>query len=97
MIEELPERARLHKVLTKVLADEQMSDAGGFILRTAAEGIGPEEIATDLRYLKRLWTAVSRRAEAAAKPELLYEDLPLHLRIVRDPARTQIAGVSELG
>jgi ribonuclease G len=93
LIEDPPERARLHQVLTKVLADEQMSDAGGFILRTAAAGIGPEEIATDLRYLKRLWTAVSRRAKATAKPDLLYEDLPLHLRIVRDLARPSVGRI----
>ena len=31
--------------------------------------------------------AVNRRGKAAQKPELLYEDLPLHLRIARDLAR----------
>jgi ribonuclease G len=49
--------------------------------------VGQEEIRSDLRFLKRLWAAVSRRAVAAAGPALLYEDLPLHLRTVRDLAR----------
>ncbi len=90
LIEDPIERTRLQQVLNQALADEQMRDAGGFILRTAAQGIGPEEIAADLRYLKRLWTVVSQRAKVATRAELLYEDLPLHLRIVRDLARSSV-------
>jgi len=84
------ERTRLQQVLAHALVVEDMHDAGGFILRTAAEGVGPEEIAADLRYLKRLWAAVSRRAKAATRAEMLYADLPLHLRIVRDLARPSL-------
>ncbi len=90
LIEDPLERARLQQVLAQALAVEDMCDAGGFILRTAAEGVGAEEIAADLRYLKRLWAAVSRRARAATQAELLYADLPLHLRIVRDLARPSV-------
>lgn len=60
---------------------------GGYILRTAAEGAGAAEIGADLRYLKRLWAVVARRQSAAAEPGLLYADLPLPLRAVRDFAR----------
>lgn len=86
-IDDAEERSRLQEVLAKALEAEEMDEAGGFILRTAAEGAGPGEIAQDLRFLKRLWAAVSRRAAAAREPQLLYEDLPLHLRTVRDLAR----------
>ena len=86
-IHDAEERARLQEVLAGALEAEEMDEAGGFILRTAAEGAGPAEIAQDLRFLKRLWAAVSRRAAAAREPQLLYEDLPLHLRTVRDLAR----------
>ncbi len=78
------ERARLQQVLVQALADEAVHDAGGVIVRSAAEGVGPEELVADLRYLKRLWADVSRRAKAATKAVLLYADLPLHLRVVRD-------------
>ncbi|GAB7258767.1 hypothetical protein DaDZ19_04320 [Dickeya ananatis] len=37
--------------------DEQ----GGFIIRTAAEGVGEEELAQDAAFLKRLWTKVMER------------------------------------
>ncbi|MEZ5502673.1 MAG: ribonuclease G [Halioglobus sp.] len=90
LIEDPLERSRLQEALAQALAAESMEDSGGFILRTVAEGVGKEELATDLRYLRRLWAAVARRAAAATGAELLYEDLPLHLRIVRDLARASV-------
>jgi ribonuclease G len=90
LIEDPLERARLQQLLTEALAAQEISDVGGFILRTAAERVGPDDLAADLRYLKRQWVAVSRRAKAARKAELLYADLPLHLRVVRDLARPSV-------
>jgi len=89
-IDDPAERERLQRLLAEALTAEQMEAEGGYILRTAAEGVGQEEIRSDLRFLKRLWAAVSRRAAAAAGPALLYEDLPLHLRTVRDLARSGV-------
>ncbi len=90
LIEDPDERERLQRVLAEGLAAQDMEEAGGFILRTAAEGVGVEEISADLRFLKRLWAVVSRRAREAAGAELLYEDLPLYLRTVRDLARPSV-------
>lgn len=95
-IEDAGERERLQGALAAALAQEQEGLAqeglapGGYILRTAAEGAGVAEIGADLRYLKRLWAVVARRQSAAAGPRLLYEDLPLPLRAVRDFARQGI-------
>jgi ribonuclease G len=86
-IDDSEERERLQGLLAEGLAAEDMAGQGGFILRTAAEGVGLDEICADLRFLKRLWAAVTRRGQAARKPELLYTDLPLHMRTVRDLAR----------
>jgi len=86
-IDDGEERERLQQVLRKGLQQETMEDIGGFIIRTAAEGVGLEEICADLRYLKRLWAAVSRRGKAAEKSAILYEDLALNFRAVRDLAR----------
>ncbi|MAT94754.1 MAG: ribonuclease G [Halioglobus sp.] len=93
LIDEQQERERLQQVLADGVAAESMEGAGGFILRTAAEGVGSDEIVADLRFLKRLWAAVSRRIEAAAEPQLLYADLPLHLRTVRDLARASVGRI----
>ncbi len=93
LIEDAAERERLQCALTEALAAQSMQGDGGFIIRTAAEGVGAEELAADLRFLKRLWLAVSRRQKAASKAELLYEDLPLHLRTVRDLARSSVSRI----
>lgn len=90
LIENSQERTRLQQVLAQALTAQSMEDSRGFILRTAAEGVGEEEIAADLRFLQRLWAAVSRRGRAATKAELLYEELPLYLRIVRDMVRPAV-------
>jgi ribonuclease G len=92
-IEDSAERARLQQVLATAVDVESMSAEGGFILRTAAEGAGEAEIGADLRFLKRLWAVVARRAELADSPSLLYEDLPLQLRTVRDLARPGIGRI----
>jgi ribonuclease G len=90
LIQDPQERARLQEALARAVAAEGQDGSQGFILRTAAEGVGEEELAADLRFLRRVWSAVSQRAKAATKPQLLYEDLPLHLRIVRDLARSSV-------
>jgi ribonuclease G len=93
LIESPLERTRLQQVLAQALAAENREEPMGFILRTAAEGVGEDDIAADLRFLNRLWAAVSRRAVAATKAELLYEELPLYLRIVRDRVRPSVARI----
>ncbi len=90
LIGDAPERNRLQEVLAQALQETDMQDAGGYILRTVAEGVGVQELAADLRFLKRLLAAVNRRAEAAKGAKLLYENLPLHLRTVRDMARPSV-------
>ncbi|AQA19815.1 ribonuclease E/G [Halioglobus japonicus] len=92
-IDDAAERERLQALLAEGLELEDMAQEGGYILRTAAEGAGLDEIRADLRFLKRLWKAVTRRAEAATKAELLYTDLPLHMRTVRDLARPGVSRI----
>ncbi|MFK7975011.1 MAG: ribonuclease G [Halioglobus sp.] len=94
LIEDTQERERLQGILQEALGSTDMPEHCGFILRTAAEGVGVEEVEADLRYLKRLWDAVSRRGKSGKKAALLYEDLPLHLRTVRDLARTAVAKIT---
>ena len=93
LIEDPVERQRLQQVLSESLAAEGMEGFGGFILRTASEGVGAGEITGELRFLRRLWAAVSRRAKDASGAELLYEDLSLHLRTVRDLARASVTRI----
>jgi ribonuclease G len=59
-------------------------DTGGLIVRTAAEGAGKEAIERDLRFLQRLWAGAERRAQAAGAPALVYAEVELAVRSVRD-------------
>ncbi|WP_204319374.1 IMP dehydrogenase, partial [Escherichia coli] len=44
---------------TLKLVPEGIEGQGGFILRTAAEGAGEDEILADIRYLRRLWDQIA--------------------------------------
>ncbi|MGH7388465.1 MAG: Rne/Rng family ribonuclease [Candidatus Rokuibacteriota bacterium] len=58
--------------------------AGGFIVRTNAEGKGEAELGADVAYLARLWSQIHRRQEPAKAPAALHEEGDLMLRVVRD-------------
>ena len=78
-IEDADERERLKRLLSET----QEQDQGGFILRTAAEGVGANEILQDAQFLRRLWSKIQQRAKAPGT-HVLYQDLPLARRVLRD-------------
>ncbi len=59
-------------------------EPGGFIIRTMAEKAGDEELAGDIAYLRKIWSEIRNAASSAAPPALLYEDLRLGHRVLRD-------------
>lgn len=65
----------------------------GFIIRTAAEGIPENEIFRDMDFLHKLWDSVVVRAENTYPPSVVYEDLPLVMRTMRDLVHTDIERV----
>lgn len=83
-IEQEEERSRLKKI-TLPFVDED----GGFIIRTAAEGVGEDELAQDAAFLRRVWSKVSERRQRRGVA-LLYQDLALPVRIVRDFVGTEL-------
>jgi hypothetical protein len=80
-IEDETERARLRAMVQALVAD---GHPGGYILRTAAEGVEAAELAVDLEYLERLWRQVRERHLRATPGSLVHEDLPLARRVLRD-------------
>jgi ribonuclease G len=68
-------------------------NTGGFIVRTAAERITAEEIHNDINFLHKLWDSVKQRTGQAAAPAIVYEDLPLGMRVMRDLVRSGIEKV----
>ena len=81
-IESADERERLRQLVESCLESQQQK--GGFILRTAAEGIGEDEARADIQFLHRLWESIEENIKESKAPANVYEDLPLHLRTMRD-------------
>lgn len=73
------ERLRLKSII------ESIKPKGfGFIIRTASEGCSEEDLRNDLEFLLLLWENIQRKREKATAPALLYSDLDLVFRSVRD-------------
>ncbi|MEY8247240.1 MAG: ribonuclease G [Bermanella sp.] len=89
-IENAGERARLRTLVQECMSAEGLSEQSGFILRTAAEGAGEDEILSDTRYLQRVWGKVQERIKTVKAPGNIYEELPLHLRTFRDFIRPDV-------
>ena len=70
--------------LKRVLISEKGDASGGFIVRTAAENASEDELRADLRFLISLWNEIKQRSDAAKAPALIYHDLNLIERILRD-------------
>ena len=90
-VDEEAERERL-----KALVEEVRETHGigmGFIVRTAAEGVEREPIDTDVRVLARIWDKLMEKKRAVSCPGIVYEELPLHIRVVRDMVTPDVANI----
>jgi ribonuclease G len=85
-IDDEGERARLKAMVTASISGETVSgkNGGGYIVRTAAQGADADAIRDDMQYLCRLWQHVREKGLRSRAGELVYEDLPLPTRILRD-------------
>ena len=88
-IEDEGERERLRGLVQQAVEQSSEGPQGGYIIRTAAEGCQAEDLVQDIHFLQRLWLSVSERIQQAATPSIIYEDLPLYIRTVRDLVRPQ--------
>ena len=59
-------------------------EGGGFIIRTMAEAASDKELTADIEFLQKLWGGILDTAKKATPVTLLYEDLNLPLRVLRD-------------
>jgi ribonuclease E len=88
-IESDSERRRLKEILLSEKGDAQ----GGFIVRTAAAGASEEELRSDLRFLLNLWADIKTRSESSKSPALIYHDLNLVERILRDQVTDNFSAI----
>ena len=64
---------------------EQLRPRGtGFIVRTVAENVTTSEIEADMEFLLLLWDDICSNARQASAPSLIYKDLDMVLKAVRD-------------
>lgn len=83
-IEDEQERERLKSLVKKLQEENPETVKGGFIIRTVAEGVSESELQRDMEFLVKLWSWVQGRFECSGTPSLIYEELPLYLRTIRD-------------
>ena len=84
-------RERLREEVTALRPPEEK---GGYIVRTSAEeGATEEEFRTDMTYLAHLWKEIQQKAREAKGPKLLYQDLTLSQRVLRDLVHEETASI----
>jgi ribonuclease G len=88
-IDDPKERERLRNTLITTL-EEDDAESAGYILRTVAEGASEVELKSDIRFLKRLWKSIEKQIKTVSVPAVVYEDMPLNMRALRDMAHTGI-------
>ena len=79
--------------LKRILMNERGESSGGFIVRTAADGASEDELRADLRFLMNLWNEIKQRSEASKSPALIYHDLSLIERILRDQVSSNFSNI----
>ncbi len=77
-IESPEERKRLRKAIADLKYD------GGFIIRTAAEGVSARQLQSEAKFLVKLWDSIKRKARRKSAPVMLHQDLDVMLKMVRD-------------
>ncbi|SOD19508.1 ribonuclease G [Nitrosomonas ureae] len=80
-IEDDSERELLREKLQQILPEDE---EGGYIIRTMAETADENDLRADLEYLHRLWRDIQQKSATISAPVLLYQDLDLSHRVLRD-------------
>jgi ribonuclease G len=78
-IDSQEERERLKREMEELRPPDM-----GLIVRTAAEGADRESLNNDLQFLLELWRKIIKLSKKEKSPALLYKDMTLVYRIVRD-------------
>jgi ribonuclease G len=89
-IESEEERQRLKDIVQGTLEEQEPH---GYIVRTAAEGVSADALRADMRFLRKLWESVHASEAAAGAGSVVYEDLPLVRRVLRDLVGTEVEKV----
>ena len=86
-IEEEEERERLRTMIQTAVAG---GGYGGFIVRTAGEGIPQEDLLHEAKLLYKIWASIQESGKQLKSRSLVHSDLPLELRIIRDQLKDSV-------
>ena len=89
-IEDEAERENLREKLQQLLPEGL---AGGFIIRTMAETASEREMQNDIEYLTKLWRDLTEKSGTVPFPSLIYQDLNLAQRVLRDMATEETSRI----
>src|SRR5208337_4405034 len=84
------ERQRLKRIIQ---SERENGGGGGFIVRTAAAGATDEELRADIRFLKNLWSEIKSRSDSGKSPALIYHDLNVVERVLRDQVSSEFSAI----
>ena len=79
--------------LKRIIQSERENGGGGFIVRTAAAGASDEELRADIRFLKNLWSEIKARSDSSKSPALIYHDLNVVERVLRDQVSSEFSAI----
>ena len=82
------ERRRLRKII-----DDVKPERHGIIIRTAAEGVTADDLARDVASLAEKWAAIEAEVAKSNQPRLIYRDLDLAVRVLREELNEDYRGV----
>jgi ribonuclease G len=78
-IEDQKERDRLKDIIKDIRPNES-----GFIVRTVSEGADKDKLKSEMDFMLKLWSDIQERMSRISKPGMIYRDLNVSLRAVRD-------------
>ncbi|GMT43072.1 MAG: ribonuclease G [bacterium] len=83
------ERERLRSIVAELRNPDK-----GYIIRTAAETVSREELKKDIDYLNRAWEGILAKNERSRAPTVIYSDLDIILRSLRDLSQRELGRVT---
>lgn len=78
-IESEAERDRLREAV-----EAFPTEGAGYIVRTAAEGVSADALKLDAEFLQKVWKSIEEKSRTAKPGDVVFRDLPLVLRTLRD-------------
>lgn len=81
------ERERLRVMIDTLQTEHQLP--GSVIVRTAAEGVTEQALSQDMAYLAKLWKFIQKNQKEVDATALIFEELPLPERVIRDLANSE--------